>query len=131
MFCRSPKAASEQITDEPPELSRGSGRPVTGTMRMFIPILTNTWKNIIVTTPMARILPSRSRLRMAILIPTAMIVPYNNTTAVLPINPLSSAITEKIKSLWATPLGKYPYVFCIPFFQPLPVSPPDPTEIIA
>ena len=50
MFCRSPKAANEQITDEPPELSRGSGRPVTGTMRMFMPILTNTWKNIIITT---------------------------------------------------------------------------------
>ena len=54
---------------------------------------------------------------------------YNTSAASTPRNPFSSASTEKMKSLWAT--GRNLYWPCVPFMNPLPVRPPDPTVIRA
>ena len=42
-------------------------------------------------------------------------------------NPTSSAITQKIKSVGATVRGKNPSIFCVPLKYPFPLNPPDPT----
>ncbi len=56
-------------------------------------------------------------------------MPKNNKTNATPINPDSSAITAKIKSVWAS--GKNFSCDCEPKPKPRPKSPPAPTAIIA
>ena len=69
MFCIKPTAINEHSTEDPPYDSSGSGTPVTGMMRMFIPMLIKTWLKMSVTTPTATSLPKRSRAEPAILNP--------------------------------------------------------------
>ena len=59
-----------------------------------------------VLTPIARNIPNRSLAIVAILIPLPISMANNKITKNPPINPLSSARTEKIKSLGATEEGK-------------------------
>ena len=87
-------------------VSSGSGTPVTGMMRMFMPILMKTWLKRSVTTPTATSLPRRSRAWPAILIPVNRTTAYSVSTITLPTNPFSSAMTEKMKSLCATARGR-------------------------
>ena len=61
MFCIKPTAINEHSTEDPPYDNSGSGTPVTGMMRMFMPILMNTWLKMSVTTPTTTSLPRRSR----------------------------------------------------------------------
>jgi hypothetical protein len=51
------------------------------------------------------------------------------TTISDPTKPLSSANTEKIKSLDEMDLGKYPSFACVPLLNPFPTIPPVPTAI--
>ena len=44
-------------------------------------------------------------------------------TAIAPMNPNSSANTEKIKSFWGSGIYKY---FCLLFPNPKPNNPPEP-----
>ena len=46
-------------------------------------------------------------------------------------NPSSSAMTEKMKSVCAAPRGRKPRAIWSARCQPLPMNPPEPTEIIA
>ena len=56
-----------------------------------------------------------------------MISPKIDNKKTLPKKPVSSAITEKIKSVGATVLGRKPKTFWVPFMYPLPETPPLPT----
>ena len=52
----------------------------------------------------------------------------NARTKKAPINPNSSHITEKIKSVCCS--GKKASLVCVPSKNPLPVRPPDPMAIL-
>ena len=99
MFCRTAMAISELNTDAPPELNNGNGIPVTGISLKCMPIFTKTWQKMRVTIPTANNLPRRSLAWVAVSIPFRRMIVYNASTTILPKNPVSSAITEKIKSL--------------------------------
>ena len=44
-------------------------------------------------------------------------------------NPFSSAMTGKMKSVGETVRGRKPSTFCVPFKNPLPQNPPEPTAM--
>ena len=85
---------------------KGSGMPVMGTSPMVMAMFTNTCTVNSTVTPMAIKVPNRS------LAEPAMRMPLNKTnanrprTVMLPRNPFSSAMTEKMKSLCATERGR-------------------------
>ena len=61
MLCKIPSAIKKVQSDESPELTNGNVMPVTGIRPMFMPMLTNAWKNSIPVMPIARAWPSLSR----------------------------------------------------------------------
>lgn len=65
---------------------------------------------IMVVIPIAKRLPNMSGAFIAITIPLQIKIAKSNITTTQPINPNSSANTEKIKSLCGN--GKYKY-FCL------------------
>ena len=60
MLCTTPSEASTVTSELPPWLTSGSVTPVTGTSRMFTPMLTNTWNRMKLITPTAISRPNES-----------------------------------------------------------------------
>jgi len=107
----------------------GSVSPFTGARPADIETLYTTWNVKLARAPMTRRVPSRSRARRAVSIVRSTMKAYRPSTASTPMNPCSSASTEKMKSLWAT--GRKPCWPWVPFMKPLPQSPPEPTVMRA
>lgn len=114
---------------EPPQLKNGSGIPVIGIMPIVMPIFIKMCTMNSVLIPMARNIPNLSLARVAILIPFARSMEKTRITKKPPINPVSSAKTEKIKSFGAMDEGRYPNLAWVPLLCPLPKSPPVPIDI--
>ena len=62
-------------------------------------IFTNACNTSIIVMPSARKAPKLSGARIAVRIPRQAITQKHNTTRLAPIRPVSSEITEKIKSV--------------------------------
>lgn len=69
MFSNSPTAASETDNEEPPKLTKGSGIPVVGRVRVTAAMLTKAWKISQVVIPVASSKPKVSGARRAALYP--------------------------------------------------------------
>ena len=99
----------------------GRDIPVTGirdvTTAMFIIICSP----ISAVIPMASRLPNESGALVAITIPLQIKIPNKIIIALHPMNPNSSAITEKIKSFCGSAMYKY---FCLLSPKPAPNIPP-------
>ena len=113
--------------DEPPLLIKGNVKPVIGIIPTTIPIFIITWHKNIAITPDTIKAPSLSLAKYATIVPLINIVVYAKTTNALPINPHSSHILEKMKSL--TCCGMKFNCDWLPFKKPSPNSPPLPTAI--
>ena len=68
-FSSTPTAAMKMLTDVPPALKKGRGRPVVGKSPTTTPILRNACPPIIAVMPAARRQPNRSGQRSATRIP--------------------------------------------------------------
>ena len=85
---------------------KGSGMPVMGTNPKVMAMFKNTCTGKSTVTPRASSVPNRSRERPAMRMPLNSTRPNRLRTVMLPRNPFSSAMTEKMKSLWATARGR-------------------------
>ena len=73
--------------------------PITGIIPIAIPILINTWKKIIKAMQYPKTLENTDRCRSAMFKTRKSKKVYNPITTKQPINPHSSPIVEKIKSV--------------------------------
>ena len=87
------------INDVPPELTSGSGTPVIGIILITPPMLIKAWLMIIDPIPPASNLPNGSFVYRTILTTAKASSMKRTTTVIVPTNPSSSPITEKIKSV--------------------------------
>ena len=99
MLSRIPMPKRLAIKELPPALKKGSGIPVHGDKFIVIPILTVICVKNIEKIPIATNEPNLSLAYLDIIIPRLTITNNIIKTNIAPINPNSSAIIEKIKSV--------------------------------
>ena len=120
---RTPISAIKIIIDVLPLDTSGSGSPVGG----ILPVTTNAFTTVcipnIMVIPTASINPKTSFALDAVLSPRQIINPSNEKKKINPIKPISSPITERIKSDSAN--GKKAY-FWRELNSPTPNHPPEP-----
>ena len=80
--------------------------PVIGINPNVIPTFMQMWVKNNTLTPTAKYVPKRSRDNVAMRNPLKINTKYASRTTLEPKNPLSSAMTEKMKSLDATDFGR-------------------------
>lgn len=120
-----PMALIKTTSEVEPAEIKGSGSPVGGILPVTTATLIKNCAAITVAMPEAKRQPKRSGARKAILTARTMINRYTSPTHVHPINPNSSPMIEKIKSLSAKGKNKY---FWRELPNPTPVNPPLPSE---
>ena len=91
----------EKTSDEPPELTKGSGTPVMGRMPMTAPMFTKACTRNQAVTPVASSRPNRSGACSAMRMPMTPSRPNRPTTTTAPTQPNSSPMMAKMKSEWA------------------------------
>ncbi len=87
-------ASRLMTSDEPPELTKGSGIPLVGINPSTTLIFTNACTATIVVSPSARYDPNGSGARSDTRMPRQVTTQKQITTAVAPISPSSSEMTE-------------------------------------
>ena len=107
MLCKIPKAIKVDIKPEPPQLTKGSETPIMGSNPRFMPILIKIWEIKIVARPEEKSLGKLLSQDKAILIIRQINKEKSESKTITPMNPNSSEMAEKIKSVWGS--GKNPY----------------------
>ncbi len=100
--------------------------PLAGTRFKTTLMLKNAWITILVVNPTASSIPSLSGARNPARNPRHKKNPKTSAKVIAPVNPSSSAITEKIKSDCGSGRNNN---FCLPCPNPRPFTPPEPTAI--
>ena len=107
---------------------RGSGTPTTGRMPLTIPMFTNAYvKNVSVIAPPNKRVNKVGALAV-ITTPRAMISRKSTSSSELPIKPNSSEKTAKIKSVVRS--GMKSRCVWLPWSQPFPNTPPEPSAMV-
>jgi hypothetical protein len=101
--------------------------PLVGSSPSTTLMLNNAWNATIVVRPSARNAPKRSGARRAVRMPRQAMTQKQAMITVAPMNPSSSEMTEKMKSLCGS--GRKSS-FCFPSISPRPKMPPTLTAII-
>src|SRR5438067_6620124 len=113
---------------EPPYETNGSVIPVSGSSRETPPMISSACTVMITVRPVASSVPNVSRDRSAMWKPRAAISPKSSRIAIVPMNPISSPIAAKMKSVGSVPLRRPGSISCgWPSPRPVPVRPPDPS----
>ena len=114
-----------------PKLINGSGRPVLGKIAVATAMLANAWNAISVAIPAQIRRPPKSLARAAIIRHSYMINKNNMITAMQPMNPNSSPITAKMKSVCSSD-RKLPFLTeaMVVLYNPLPFSWPEPMAMM-
>ena len=104
----------------------GRGTPVAGKKEVATEMFKKAWKPIEKVIPTAKILPYISGHLDAMIKPLWIKVQNKPITKIQPIQPNSSPITAKIKSVCASGIQ---YNFCLELPKPTPQNPPDANAI--
>ncbi len=96
-----PTHPSVNKADDPPELTNGSGIPVTGMSPVTAAMFITAWTPIMIVRPPATSLANRSEADNAILIPAHTSTPNAAMTEMVPSSPSSSPMIAKMKSVCA------------------------------
>ena len=116
----------ENNKDDPPELTKGNGMPFVGTMPETTAMLIIACNPNITVIPNPKKNPNTSLVACTIFNPCHINDKKRHIIANTPINPNSSPIMVKIKSLLLS--GKK-NSFCLLLPTPKPAKPPDPRAI--
>ena len=123
MFTRMPAAQSVITRDDPPKEMNGRGIPVTGSTSITAPMFMTAWLTIQHVMPIATSIAKRSGALRAALSPSQPRPRNRPRTKSAPTSPVSSPITEKMKSVCG--LGRRPH-FSRLAPNPRPYRRPDP-----
>lgn len=113
----------------PPAETKGNGIPVTGKIPKFIPTCTKIWARNAKKNPERYALEegeTECSIKTVILIKIKKLAMRISPA---PIRPSSSAVEEKIKSVFFS--GKKASCVWVPFPKPFPKTPPEPAAIVA
>jgi hypothetical protein len=126
MLSKSPTAASDTSTDDPPYEMNGSGMPFAGSSETTTLILNRACTMIPVISPIPSSIPNLSGALTAALAPRHNSSAKSITTLSVPISPNSSPTTEKIKSECG--YGQIKQLL-LPLCKPLAYDPSRPDRI--
>lgn len=101
MLTAAPAAARHMISEEPPAETNGIGTPMTGSRPTTTAMLTSPCPTSQAAMQISTIEAYRSRICSAMAIRHHPMTTNSRITSAPPMNPVSSQMIAKMKSLWA------------------------------